>query len=50
MKVQDFDDIIALAIKYLEEDDINAAIVTLTCVQLIRRQPLTATPVNESRS
>ncbi|QQT94632.1 hypothetical protein [Acinetobacter johnsonii] len=48
MKVQDFDDIIALAIKFLEEDDINSAIVTLTCVQLIRGQPVTATPVPDS--
>lgn len=50
MNVHDFDNIIALAIKFLEKDDINSAIVTLTCVQLMRGQPLTATPVNESRS
>lgn len=50
MNVQDFDNIIALAIKFLEQDDISAAIVTLTCIQLMRGQSLTATPVAESRS
>lgn len=38
MSYQQFTEIIALAIKYLEESDINSAIITLSVIQAVAQQ------------